>query len=237
MVRQKKEPTLPPLTNPMTDRQESFKIRFKKEEMPDDADLTAALRGLGKIDETINSVNEVREKIMSDPTLNEAAKRAEYLRYAKKKQDELQFNIENVSRIVDRRTTEISDTINRPINDEAGGRDASDIRKYVAKLDKSDRVPFIKARIDEGHWESASAALGSKFFLAGLSPEMHGTLMKYYREKRFSDLMKVNSGFDKIGTSLMKKLDITSRFIKKLQTKDTNAALESRKAREDAMKV
>lgn len=226
---------LPELSNPMNETGEAFKIRFfERGETPDDVDLSTAIRGISKLDETMSAVNDVRDKLMRDNTLNEAGKKAEYLRYVKKKGNDIHQNIENVTKIVDRRSSEISDIINKPINEEAGGRDASDIRDYVRSLKQKERFPWIQARIDAGDFESASAALGSKFYLAGLSEEMHQNLMTYYRKKRFSDLMKVQESLDKIGESMMNKTVIVSNFRKKIETPDSLSALESRRAREEA---
>lgn len=237
MIRNSKKPLLPKLTNPMNITAKAFTIRFENEQIPDDTDLNTAIRGISKIDEKFERISDVREKLLSDKTLNSVGKKTEFLKFAKKMHEGINRDIENVSRVVDRRTSEISEVINQPIKQEADSNISNNIREYVAKLpSKAERMAFIKKKIDEGCNMTASSCLGSLGYLAGIDDdETQQILLKYYREKRFSDLMKVNSGFEKIGNSVMKRLDILSRFRAEIEKPDTLAALESQRARQEAM--
>ena len=232
----KKNQLLPEIPVPMHESPEAFKARFKKDEDLEDADIHSAIRGIEKVDSKLKKINKVRERILADRTLNKAAKQAEFLKYVRKVDNELSEDIARVSRIVDRRTQELSEVINREVTEEAGGRFSSEIRSHVFNLPhKTDRMQFIKKRIDAGDFESASAVLGSKHYLAGLDEETQKNLLNYYREKRFSKQMKIRKAMDKIGDSMLHKVTMTTKFRKSIENKDTISDVEAMQARIEAM--
>lgn len=236
MKRNEKEPLLPEIAVPMHETSTAFKSKIERDEVPDDSDVATALRGIENVDSHLKKINDVREKIMADQTMNDAGKKAAYLKFYNKIKPAVQRDIERLSTVVDKKTNEIHDRISRPVSDEAGGRFAHEIRQHVKSLDTTgDRLSEVKKFIDKEDFESASAVLGSKYYLAGLSEEHQQNLLDYYRNKRFSDDMKVRNVMHKVGDSVLHKLGMLSRFEKKISGADSVAALESQRAREEAM--
>jgi len=234
-----KKPLLPEYTNPMNETAEAFNIRlFKSGGVPEDHDLKVTLRGISKIDEKISRVNEVRGKIMDDRTLNDEAKRAEFLKFVNRMEEQIATDIQNVSMVIDRRSLELSNKINQPIKDEASSQDAHEIRQWFNRnvSEQSEKIAWIEGKIKEKDWEVVSALLGKKSFMSNLKEENKQSLINEYRKKRFSDEFAVTEAFEQVGASVLKKQALLSKFKGSIATKDTVSYLEAQKARQEAMK-
>lgn len=230
------QPTLPQLTVPMHESKEAFRIRLEDEGI-DDTRVTGLLRGIGEIDNIMNRVNEIRELVMKDRTLNEHGKKAEFLKYVRKASKVASEQILNVTQAVDQHTQELSDLINAPIREEASSRDAQEIRNWFNQNvpDQADKIQWIKSRVDEGDWETASALLGKKSFLSGLKEDNKEPLIDYYRKKRFAQAYKNREALEKIGKAMLHKTAILEKFEKSLSDKSTLADIEAQQARRDAI--
>lgn len=227
---------LPQITVPMHESQEAFRIKLEQQGV-EDTRATGLLRGIGEVDEKLTRINEVREKILKDRTLNEAAKKAEFLKYVRKARKEAEDRIFTITKAVDKHSDELSATINHPIVDEASGRDAMEIRSWANQnlKSESERMDFIKKRIDEGDWETASALLGRKSYLSGLKPENKKPLVSYYQEKRFAKEYNTIEALQDIGHAMLHKVVMLEKFERALSNPATLADIEAQEARKNAI--
>ncbi|MBD3615844.1 MAG: hypothetical protein HUJ22_04660 [Gracilimonas sp.] len=217
---------------------DSFRARFKEDEaVREDPDVQTAIRGIEEVDEKLQRINKAREDILADRTLNEAAKKAEFVKYVQKADNKISNKISQVSSIVDRRTAELNKVINQEISDEAGSsRYSSEVRSHVASLPHaSDRISFVKKLVDSGEYTSVSSILGAPSFLSGLDEKHKKTLLDYYREKRFSKQIRISKAMERIGQSMLDKTTMTTKFRKSIEDKGTLKDLEAQKRRIEAM--
>ncbi|MDZ7695308.1 MAG: hypothetical protein U5K69_30035 [Balneolaceae bacterium] len=214
--RNTKSSARPKITIPLHESREFFEAKIEKNNVPQDFELKSAIRGMGKVDEMLETLNDTVDKLNSDRTLNEHGRAAEHVRYVDKVAPKVFETIEKVTEIVDRRTDEINAKINEPLNEEGNSRDAKEIRQWAAQNFDTPTAVFkwVKQRIDKQDFSSASAVLSKPAYLVNLSEENRQDLLKYYREKRFAGKMKVKQELERIGKAALHKIVILDKVPK-----------------------
>lgn len=165
--------------------------------------VQSALRAIDESREFIEKTENVRVQNLKDPTNTPAAAKLKTYEFAQKAKKEIYDRAEKSETGIRNVINQIDEKINGPIQGEAGSRQANEIRSHLKSLkDEPARITFVRDRIKAQDWETVSAAIGSKFFLAGLSEDSQKFLQELYQQARFADKIQVRNYLERVADNI-----------------------------------
>lgn len=166
----------------------------------------------------IKKVEEARQAIYDDPTLNESAKAVNMYKQAEKRIDEIQEQAENLPDIASyaqNLDSEINSTIEEMANSDFG----RETRQRIASMEEKDRATFVSRAIQNENYKVAAYVVGAPSFLSGIPDKAHSELKQKYKKSAFSNEMEALEALGTLHDNVQKGLKATNKLKRNIRAK------------------
>lgn len=131
---------------------------------------------------SIAAVFDAKDASLRDPTLNDAGRIVKTDDKAQKVLGKLTRAFDAERGNLERGIAHIEKELQAPVTAKAAHSIASEIRAHVNGLPSVERFGFIRAAIERGDVETATACLGAPGYLSGIDDNTKGVLLRIYHE-------------------------------------------------------
>lgn len=135
---------------------------------------------------TIAQIHDAREQAENDPTLNEAARAIMVADFADKLSERATKAIDYAEGVLTKQIAQLEGELSKPVESHAANSSVSkEIRDHVRglKAEGKSAMSFVRERLNEGDYASASAVLGAPAYLSGLTKDQQVALLRMYHER------------------------------------------------------
>ena len=134
----------------------------------------------------LGQIYDAREQAEKDPTLNEAARAIMVADFADKLSERATKAVDYAEGVLTKQIAQIEGELSKPVESHAANSSVSkEIRDHVRGLKAEGKSPmsFVRERLNEGDYASASAVLGAPAYLSGLTKDQQVALLRMYHER------------------------------------------------------
>lgn len=131
----------------------------------------------------IARVHEARAVASNDPSMNENSVTIKVADLAEREMAKVTREFDGVRNRLLKGIAALEADLHRPVETQGAALVSAEVRAHIAKMPASQRIEFLRKRIQAGDRVTAGAALGAPGYLSGIEDAMQQTLTRFYHER------------------------------------------------------